>query len=189
MPTTAMKAIPTMRMGSPMGVKAKNPKGSRPMLSRWALTTRFGGVPMRVSIPPRSDATDRGIRSLDGDMSRAQASPTTTGSMTATVPVELMNPERSATRSMITTRSRTSLSPASFWGQRPMAWATPVWKSPSPTTKSAAIMRTTGSENPASASGGVRIPVRRRARRARSATTSSRSLSVTKRTTVTMMIP
>jgi hypothetical protein len=184
-----MKAIPTTTMTNPTGVKVNRWKGSRPMDWRWLLTTMLGGVPMRVSIPPRREATETGMRSLEGEISRAHASPMTTGTMTATVPVELMKADRVATRIMMMTMRRTWLSPASLAGRRPMAWATPVWKRPSPTTKRAAIMMTTGSAKPASASTGVRMPVTVRARRARTATTSRRSLSLMNRRTVPTRMP
>jgi hypothetical protein len=179
-----MNATPTTRMTTPTGVKEKKWNGSRPWEESSSATTTLGAVPISVSMPPSSEANASGISSFDGLMRARQARVTTTGSMTATVPVELMTADSMAVISMISKTSRPSPSPATRANQRPSRSATPVRNMPPETTKSAAIMITRGSPKPASAWLGVRMPLSASAAADIRATRSSRILSLTNSATV-----
>ena len=103
-PTRTKNPIPSVSITAPTGVKSKKAKGARPAEASCWLAMRLGAVPMRVSIPPRRAATDRGMRRREGATFRSRASPTTTGSMMATVPVEERKAERRPAMSMTVTR-------------------------------------------------------------------------------------
>jgi len=134
---------------------------------------------MSVRSPPSDAPTERRIRRSDGLTRAFHPSATATGSITATVPVELVNAESPPAPSMSVAVRPARLEPAAAPIALPMRSATPVRNWPPPTTNSAAIITTTGSAKPASALAGVRIPVSASASSDSSATKSSRSRSLT----------
>src|SRR5690625_915728 len=173
-----MYAIPAARRSRPGPVSEKNPKGARPAASSSPLTMRFGGVASRVRLPPSSAANATGMSSSDGLSRARRAMPVATGSMTATVPVELRKADSAAVAPIRSRTMRCQDVPAVFCRYAPKVSASPVRKMAPPTTKRAAMMITDWSAKPASASWGVRRPGTARARRARSAVVSSRIFSV-----------
>ena len=74
----------------------------------------FGGVPMRVIIPPMLLAKARGMRSLLEEVPAYAAMLTTIGSIRATVPVLLTKAPMNAVTSITRRNSLVSLVPASF---------------------------------------------------------------------------
>ena len=146
-----------------------------------SLTIRFGGVPMRVIIPPMLLAKARGMSRRRGDEPAAAAILTTIGSIRATVPVLLTNIPIADVTIITRRKRRSSLFPARVITLLPIIFARPVWKIPPPTMKRPIIMITVVFEKPERASEGSRIWHRRRARRAHRATRSERTLPLTKR--------
>ncbi len=145
----------------------------------------MGGVPISVNIPPSKAAIEIGIKSCDGAMSAFAARLSTIGIKIATAPVELIKADNPATTNISITVSFSSFVPATPISQSPTAKAIPVLNNPSPTIKSPAIKSKTGSPKPDSASVGVSRPLNKRAKIAPTATTSRRTLSLTKRDTTT----
>ncbi len=184
LPMVAMYTTPTTSIVAPTGVKAKNPNGSPPIARSWSDTTRFGGVPINVSMPPSRLPNASGISRRDGAMPAPRASPTTTGSSTATVPVEERKAESSAAISMVATNSRVGPRPAMRASRSPSRSATPVSNRPAPTMNRPAIMSVIGSAKPASACAGVRMPLIAIVSIAISATRSNRNRSLANAATV-----
>ena len=116
---------------------------------------RFGGVPMRVIIPPMLLANASGMSRRREDVPAWAAILTTIGSMRATVPVLLTKAPMKAVTSITSRNSLVSLVPASFMTCPPIILASPVWKIPPPTMNRPTIMITVEFENPASPSAGV----------------------------------
>ena len=73
----------------PMGRKVKKPSGAKPCSSRVSLITRLGGVPIRVSMPPRLPAKATGMSRREERMPELAAMLMMMGIMMATVPVLL----------------------------------------------------------------------------------------------------
>ena len=96
----------------PIGVNEKNERSLYPALDRASCTTRLGGVPIRVAMPPILLANASGIRKRLGLMLALTAMLTTIGSISATVPVLLTNAPIKAVTSMINMNSLISLVPA-----------------------------------------------------------------------------
>ena len=149
----------------------------------------FGGVPINVIAPPSSAPNERGINSLDGLILALVARLIIAGSKTATVPVSLIKPDKSATAAMMTKIKRTSLSPAIDRMRRPIDPANPVCMTAPPTINNEAIVRTAVLEKPEIASEVVNTPDNIRAITTPKATTSTRSHSVTKSTMAANKIP
>ena len=160
--------------GKPKGVKLKKPKPDAPCRTSSALTIRLGVVATSVSIPLSSAAKLSGIMSRPGAMRRLLEMRSTTGMKMATTAVELMIEPRPPTAAISRTSSRFSLLPALASSQSPSRRATPVRTRPSPITKSAAMRMIVGSENPASTSFMVTMPVNGMATSTSSATASMR---------------
>ena len=97
----------------------------------------------------------------------------------ATTAVELIKEPRPPTAAISRISRRFSLLPAFASSQSPSRRATPVITRPSPITNSAAIRMIDGSENPASASFMVMMPVKGIATITRSATASMRGRLMT----------
>ena len=173
--------IPTRRVMIPTGRNEKNPNASKPFLASSSLTTRFGGVPMRVIIPPMLLANASGMRRRRDDVPAAAAILTTIGSIKATVPVLLTNIPMADVTIMTRRKRRSSLFPASTITLLPIIFARPVWKIPPPTMNRPTIMMTVVFEKPARPSAGVRICERSNARRAHIATRSDLTLPLTKK--------
>ena len=76
--------------------------------------TRFGGVPIRVIIPPILLANAKGISNRLGFIPALTARLTTIGSINATVPVLLTKAPIAEVTSITNKKSRNSLLPASF---------------------------------------------------------------------------
>ena len=173
--------MPVTMQTSPTGVNEKNESGSYPAAERVSLTIRFGGVPIRVIMPPMLLANARGMRSLPEVMPALFARLTTIGSIRATVPVLLTKAPIAEVTSITSRNSLISLFPASLRIRELIILASPVWKIAPPTTKRPIIMITTLLENPERASSGVRTPVTIRAIREHSATMSERTFPDTKK--------
>ncbi|MOA07464.1 hypothetical protein D3C78_1271590 [compost metagenome] len=123
----------------------------------------FGGVPIRVSVPPKLLAKASGISRRPGLISALAARLTTIGSITATVPVLLTNAPINEVASITVISSLVSFVPASFSMRLLAIRARPVWNIAPPTTNKPIIIITTELEKPASASPGVNMPSRTRA--------------------------
>ena len=88
------------KSGIPMSANSKNPKGSRPFWASMELMMPLGGVPTRVSVPPRDEAKATGMSIwLDGIL-EAMHMARIMGTATAVVPVFDRTPERPPTASM-----------------------------------------------------------------------------------------
>ena len=172
----------------PTGRKEKKLRGSYPLVARVSLTIRFGGVPMRVIMPPMLLANASGISRRRDEVPAAAAMLTTIGSMRATVPVLLTNIPMAAVTIITSRKSLMGLFPASTMTLLPIILASPVWKIPPPTMNRPTIMITVVFEKPANPSAGVIIWARRRARRAQMATRSDLTFPLTKRAAATRSI-
>lgn len=102
-----------------MGVKSKKAKPSSPARRSSLLTTRFGGVATRVSMPLMRPAKASGISRRRGETFMRLAIPSTTGMKMATTPVELITEPSPATASISSTSRRVSLLPAARISQSP----------------------------------------------------------------------
>ena len=173
--------IPTVRAISPTGVKEKKVREEKPCLISSSLMIRFGGVPIRVIIPPKLLAKASGINSRDELIFALMAILTTIGSIRATVPVLLTKAPMKEVAKMTKTKSFSSLFPASLSSLLLIIFANPVWKIAPPTTKSPIIITTTVLENPDRASSGVRIPKRTNNSREERATKSERIFPIIKK--------
>ena len=142
--------------------------------------TRLGGVPIRVSIPPRLLAKASGMSSSLELLCVAAARLTTMGSIRATVPVLLTKAPMTAVTSITIRKSVSLLFPASFIILLLIIFASPVCRIPPPTTNRPTIIIRTGFEKPARASAGVRMLNRSRDISAHNATTSERVLPIAK---------
>ena len=119
--------------------------------------TRFGGVPMRVIMPPMLLAKAKGISRRAGVVPALSARLTTMGSIKATVPVLLTKAPMPAVANITSRNNFSSLCPASLSRRELIILARPVWKIAPPTTKRPTIITTTELEKPDNASSGVRI--------------------------------
>ena len=108
-----------------------------------------------------------------------------TGMRSATVPVELIRPDRRATMGSKKSRVRVLEPPLMRSIQLPVMAATPVRISASPTTNRPAIIRRTELLNPATASLGVMMPDSASTSMTANATRSMRKRSQIKTPTVT----
>ena len=106
---------------------------------------------------------------------------TTMGSIRATVPVLLTKAPMKEVANITSTKSFSSLLPASFSSLLLIILAKPVWKIAPPTTKSPIIITTTELEKPDKASSGDRIPKRTNRSREESATKSERIFPIIKK--------
>ena len=145
-------------------------------------TTRFGGVPISVAIPPMLLAKAKGIKNLPGLILALAAMLTTIGSMRATVPVLLTNAPIKAVTIMINMNNFNSLFPARRSILLLIILANPVLKIAPPTTNNPTIMMTIGLEKPESASSGVSMLNTINKTRAHRATRSERNFPLTKKT-------
>ena len=136
----------------PVGKNVNMVRGVPPYSSHTSAMTRFGGVPISVSMPPMLDANAIGIRKRDGETDDAAAIDTTIGSIRATVPVLLTKPPMIPVASTTTMNSLVGLSPTNLDRFAPIFLASQELKTAAPTTKRPAIMITIGLENPESAS-------------------------------------
>ena len=115
-------SMPTARVTRPTGRNVKNSISgtSEPTApDAFAFVSvsciiMFGGVPMRVIIPPMLLAKARGMRSLLEEVPAYAAMLTTIGSIRATVPVLLTKAPMNAVTSITRRNSLVSLVPASF---------------------------------------------------------------------------
>ena len=154
-----MYSIPTASRISPIGVKSKKRKDSKPLTASKSLTTILGGVPINVIAPPSREPKDKGINNLEGLICFLRLMLIIAGAITATVPVSLMNPESSATVPMIKTNNLNRLLPAKRMILLLMESANPDSITAPPTINKAAMAITIGLEKPARDSSGVKIPV------------------------------
>ena len=171
--------IPTRRVIRPTGRNEKKPSAPNPFFASSSLTIRFGGVPMRVIIPPMLLAKASGMRRRRDDVPATAAILTTIGSIRATVPVLLTNIPMDAVTIITRRKRRSSLLPASTITLLPIILARPVWKIPPPTMNRPTIMMTVVFENPARPSAGVRTCESSNASRAQIATRSDLTLPLT----------
>ena len=172
--------IPVSTQTNPTGVKEKNERLSNPAFSKASCTTRLGGVPIRVAIPPMLLAKARGIRKRLGFMLAFIAILTTMGNIRATVPVLLTKAPMKAVTTIIKMNNFNSLFPANWSILLLIILARPVLKMAPPTTNKPTIMITIGFEKPDNASSGVKILQTMRSTSAQSATRSERIFPFTK---------
>ena len=172
----------------PTGKKEKKASGLNPASVSTSSITRLGGVPMRVSIPPRLPAKASGMRKRDDCMPEPAARLMMIGIMRATVPVLLTKAPIKEVTSITSRKVMVSLPRESAISLLPVSLARPVCMMAPPTTKSPTIMTTMGEEKPARASAGVRIPKTRSAARAVSATMSALTLPQINMATVMIKI-
>ncbi len=138
-------------MASPTGVKLKKLNADSPREVSSLLTATLGGVPISVSMPPKSEPNESGMSKRLGRTLASLARLNATGNMMATVPVELMNADKTALLNISSSMSRLGSCPALLLKKRPTLSATPVSNKPAPTINSPAIIMTSELENPASA--------------------------------------
>jgi len=156
------------------------PKGARPLFCATPSTRIFVEVPISVIVPPKIEAKESGISSLDGaspiDFARLMA----TGIKMTTTGVLLMKADNTITPAiiaMIATIGDDFL--ASCDTSRPPASITPVRSSAADRTNIAAIVIGAEFENTPSTSFVFRMPVRSSAPMARSAVMSTGNFSFT----------
>ena len=173
-------SVPAARHITPVG-RNENMVSVFPLNSSHASAiTRFGGVPIKVSIPPILEAKASGIRKRDAEAPAPAAMETTMGSISATVPVLLTNPPIRPVARTTTRNRRVGLPLPRRDSRAPIIFASPVLKMAPPTINSPTIMMTIGFENPDRASCVVRMPVRVSTSKAIRAMISARILPHTK---------
>ena len=91
-----MKATPAAVIANPTSVKSNMWNGTPTCSSRKLEMMTFGGVPMRVVMPPNSDVKARGMRNREGGCSLRFDTRIATGSRRLTAPTLFMNAERNA---------------------------------------------------------------------------------------------
>ena len=91
-------------MMPPIGAKSNMRNEIRPSSAAVELTSKFVEVPIKVQHPPRMEAKESGMSSLDGLMFRLAARPVTMGRKSKTTGVLLTNAEVNATRGRRTRR-------------------------------------------------------------------------------------
>ena len=168
--------IPMAMTMIPTGKKEKNARGLNPASVSTSSMTRLGGVPMRVSIPPRLPAKASGMRNRDDCMPEPAARLMMIGIISATVPVLLTKAPIKDVTSITRRKVTVSLPRESAISLLPVSLARPVCMMAPPTTKRPIIMMTMGEEKPARASAGVRIPRTKSAAKAVRATISALTL-------------
>ena len=136
----------------PVGRKENIVRGVPLNSSHASAITRFGGVPISVSIPPMLEANASGMRKREADAPVLAAIDTTMGSISATVPVLLTKPPISPVARTTTRNSRVGLPLPRRDNRAPIILARPVLKMAPPTTNSPTIIITIGFENPDRAS-------------------------------------
>lgn len=94
------------------GSEGKEYKWSQIVAGEFVVTTKLGGLPVKVSMAPIRKAMEMGINSLAGLLFTLAARLTATGIKMVMVPVELIKPESAATTNMSRTSDRVSLVPA-----------------------------------------------------------------------------
>ena len=117
---------PTATHTAPTGRNEKNESPSIPASISVSSITRFGGVPISVSIPPIELAKASGINSLVASRLASAAIDTTIGNISATVPVLLTNAPIIAVTTMTRTSSPDSDLPARLISFEPTILANPV---------------------------------------------------------------
>ena len=152
--------MPMVMTAMPTGRNEKNDRPGKPCFCSSSLTTRLGGVPMSVSMPPRLPAKAKGMSSRELLNPPCAAMLTMIGIISATVPVLLTNAPIADVASMTSKNALVSLPFAIPIIRLPAARARPVWSMAPPTTKSPVIMMTTDEEKPENASAGVSMPER-----------------------------
>ena len=124
--------MPTTKIGKPMRANSKNPKGSRPLWASIELMMPLGGVPTRVSVPPRDDAKAIGMSIWLEGIFEAMHMARTMGTATAVVPVFDRTPESAPTASMEKKSSFSLLPCERRMAVSPILSAKPVTNVPSP---------------------------------------------------------
>ena len=119
-------SVPTITQTMPTGRKEKKESGSSPAEVNVFCITRFGGVPIKVIIPPILLAKANGINSLLGFIPALIARLTTIGSISATVPVLLTNAPMAEVTNITNRNNRISLVPASLRIRELIIFANPV---------------------------------------------------------------
>ena len=162
---------------------------SNPRLIASPCTTRLVEVPIRVTVPPRIETNESGMRYLDAGSSAWSASAMKTGMNTITTAVVMRKGERNAQTRQSTSR-RVYLPPrGAVRAHAPMADTRPVLRSPSPSTSIEPTVTVARLDRPDTAWAGVRMPLRRRTTGTAMATWSSRSRSRANRTIAASVRP
>ena len=99
----------TAATASPIGNNAKNPIDSPSIRRNASAATKFGGVPIKVIVPPILEKKASGINNTAADFFICLDIAKATGIRMATVPVLDMTLERSVTVIMNRKNSRISL--------------------------------------------------------------------------------
>ena len=88
--------MPVTATTRPTGAKSNMEKGAPKASERYCAMTMFGGVPIRVIMPPRMVAKDRGIRERPGERSAFLAASISSGMSNASAATLLMIADRLA---------------------------------------------------------------------------------------------
>jgi hypothetical protein len=170
---------------TPKGAISKREKAPTPCFSAMELTIRFVEVPTKVQAPPNSDAKDKGINILEGLSPQRRANSMVTGKKIATAAVLFIKADTKATTIIKRKVVQKALLPLKRVIHPAASSKTPVFWSPALSTNMAATETVATFEKPAIPCSGVKMPDAKSTVITRAATTSTLSLSVTKRQMVT----
>lgn len=173
--------VPMIKQMLPAGRNEKNESLSNPALVSVSSTTRLGGVPINVIMPPMLLAKAIGIKKRDVPIPELLAILATIGNIKATVPVLLTKAPIIDVTPTTSKKSFISLLPDRDRRRAPIIFASPVWKIAPPTTNSPIIIITIELENPDKDSSVVSIPETESVVSAINATTSERILPQAKK--------
>ncbi len=170
-PINTMNSSPASATPTPTGEKANMRNDAAPVCARKEATMMLGGVPIRVVMPPRSEAKARGIKNAEGGICFLRATGIATGINSASAPMLFMNADSTVTMP-VSAANCTIVPPFSRNSRSPIRSTTPEFCRPRLITSTAATVITAGLLKPLKArSTGIR-PVRATISSASNATTS-----------------
>ena len=150
-PISATNATPATAQTSPTGVKSNMPNGAPSASPRNVATTMLGGVPIKVTMPPRIEAKDRGIRVNAGLRLALAAASRSTGMSSASAATLFMIAESAAdTPAMIAIWAKTGR--AASTTRLATSSTTPAFDSPRLMISTSATTTVAGCPKPLNAS-------------------------------------
>ena len=169
----ATKATPTTAQTSPTGAKSNILKGASSVRARICEMMMLGGVPMRVTMPPRMVAKASGISVRPGPRPALRAACMSTGIRSASAATLFMKADSTEPMPPIMAMWPASPLPApDTW--RVMKSTAPELTSPRETTSTSATMMVASLPNPANASSAGTAPAATPISSAAKATRSNR---------------
>jgi hypothetical protein len=166
---------------SPTGVTAKSPKEACPPWRRMSFSIMRGPEATMVRVPPRMAANPTGMSSRDSGSPVRLAMRSSAGRKSAAAPMFCMKAEMAPTAAETRLTRRRSLEPATRRMGRVTFAIMPERSTPRPRIMTPMMETTALLDSPASASRGSTKPSHGSASMTQSATTSTRSHSLTKR--------